>query len=484
MATVREIGVYPRVDILTEAELINVDPVDTGQMLTLEEAIFRAVDANLDVMAKNKFVLAGEENIAIARSPLLPQLDLFGQGQMIDKDRAETSFGSQPEKMVTAKLSGTQLIYSEPAWANLSIQNSVQLSREAELNQLELDIMLDAATAFFDVLRVINIENIEKENLKITKSNLEMARVRESVGSAGPAEVYRWETQLAQNRNSVIQVIAGRNLARINLNRILHRKLNDQYIVIKGNTYTEELSKKDNVFKKYLSDVRTFDILPDFLVKEGLANSPELRALQNAIYAQERALTSASNSFWAPTLALQADYTSILKRAGAGSEKISFIPGTSPADDKFWNVALNLSFPIFHGTERFAVRRQSSEELDQLRFEHASVAEKLEQQIRSRIYVVGAAFAAIEQTRLASEAANKSLKVVQDSYAQGMVSILDLLDAQNQALVSGELASNAIYDFIIEMMTAERALGKFYLQMSDEDIEGLSNRLEAYLSEN
>jgi outer membrane protein TolC len=94
--------------------------------------------------------------------------------------------------------------------------------------------------------------------------------------------------------------------------------------------------------------------------------------------------------------------------------------------------------------------------------------------------VVGAAFAAIEQTRLASEAANKSLKVVQDSYAQGMVSILDLLDAQNQALVSGELASNAIYDFIIEMMTAERALGKFYLQMSDEDIEGLSNRLEAY----
>jgi outer membrane protein TolC len=483
MATVRQIGIYPKVDILTEAELINADPVDRGQILTLEEAIFSAVDANLDVQAKNKFVSAGEENIAIARSPLLPQLDLYGQGLMIDKDRAEASFGSQPEKMVTATLSGTQLIYSEPAWANLSIQNSVQLSREAELNQLELDIMLDAATAFFDVLRVLNIENIEKENLKITKSNLEMARVRESVGSAGPAEVYRWETQLAQNRNTVIQIIASRNLTRINLNRILHRKLNDQYVVLEGNLYTEELNRKENVFKRYLSDVRTFDILPDFLVKEGLANSPELRALQNAIYAQERALTSANNSFWAPTLALQADYTSILKRAGAGSERISFIPGVDPPDDKFWNVALNFSFPIFHGTERFAVKRQSSEELDRLQFEYESVAEKLEQLIRSRLYVVGAAFAAIEQTRLASEAANKSLSVVQDSYAQGMVSILNLLDAQNQALVSGELASNAIFDFIIELMTMERALGKFYLQMSDEDIEGLRDRLEAYLNE-
>jgi outer membrane protein TolC len=310
-----------------------------------------------------------------------------------------------------------------------------------------------------------------------------MARVRESVGSAEPSEVYRWESQLAQNRNTVIQVIAARNIARINLNRILHRKLDEQYVILENNVYTDELSKDENIFIKYLTDIRTFDILPDFLVQEGLANSPELNALQNVIYAQERALTSATNSFWAPTLALQADYTSILKRAGAGSEQLSFIPGISIPDDKLWNVALNLSFPIFHGTERFAIRRQSSEELDRLRFEYESLAEKLEQLIRSRLYVVGASFAAIEQTRLAAEAANKSLEVVQDGYAQGMVSILDLLDAQNQALVSAELASNAVFDFITEMMTTERALGKFYLQMSDDEIEGLRNRLEAYLSE-
>ena len=190
-------------------------------------------------------------------------------------------------------------------------------------------------------------------------------------------------------------------------------------------------------------------------------------ALQNAIIAQERALTSATNSFWAPTLALQADYTNILSRSGAGSEKISLIPNFSPADDTFWTVALNFSFPIFHGTERFAIRRQSSEELEQLRLEYDSVAEKIEQQIRSRVYIVGASFAAIAHTNLASEAANKSLRVVQDGYAQGMVSILDLLDAQNMALVSGELASNAVFDFIIELMTAERAMGMLYFQMSD-----------------
>ena len=463
--------------------MLNQDQVGTGQILNLEEAIFGAVDANLDVMAKNKFVSAGSENIGIARAPLLPQIDLFGQGIMIDKDRAETSFGSQPEKMITGTLSATQLIYSEPLWANLSIQNSIQLTREAELSQLELDIMLDAATAFFDILRAINIETIEKENLKRTKSNLEMARVRESVGSAGPAEVYRWESQLAQNRNTVIQVIAARNIARINLNRILHRSLDQQYIVLEKNIYTDELNQNDNIFKEYLSDLKTFDILPDFLIQEGLANSPELRALKNAMQAQERARTSATNSFWAPTLAFQADYTSILKRSGAGSERISFIPNTNPPDDKFWNLALNITFPLFTGAERFAQRRQATEELARLQLEYDSLAEKLEQLIRSRIFVTGASFAAIEQTKLASEAAEKSLKVVQDSYAQGAATILDLLDAQNTALVSSELASNAIYDFIKELITTERALGKLYLQMSDEEKEDLRNRLEVYLRE-
>ncbi len=482
MQTAREINAYPKVDVLTEAELINQDQDELGMVLALEDAINTAIKSNLDISARKKYVLAGSENIGIARSPLLPQLDILGQGLIIDEDRAQSSFGSQPEKMVTGTLSATQLIYSEPVWANLSIQNSFQDVREDEYNQTELDLLLEAATAFFDVLRIQNIENIEKENLKRTKSNLEMARVREAAGSAGPAEVYRWESQLAQNRNVVIQVLASKNVARINLNRILNRKLDQSHLFNEHNLYTDELAKDNNVFKRYLSNLKTFDILPDFLVKEGMANSPELSALQNAINARDRALTSATNSFWAPTLAVQADYTNVFFRSGAGSEYQSFFPNQIQPDDQFWSVALNFSFPLFHGAERFAQRRQSNDELDQLQIEYNSVAQKIEQQIRSRIYIVGAAFAAIEQTRLASEAANKSLNVVQDSYAQGLVSILDLLDAQNTALIADELAATAVFDFILELMATERALGKFYLKMSDEEIEALQGRLEVYLA--
>ena len=212
METARSINIFPRVAVLTEAELINEEESGSGQSLQLEEAILEAVKSNLDIMAKKSFVSAGSENIPISRSELLPQLNISALGLLIDKDRAESSFGTQPEQTITGTLEATQLIYSEPVWANFSIQKSIQQTKLSEFEQLEYDIMLASASAFLNVLRAKIFERIQKENLRRTKSNLEMAIVRESIGTAGPAEVYRWQSELANNRNSVIRVLVKKIL--------------------------------------------------------------------------------------------------------------------------------------------------------------------------------------------------------------------------------------------------------------------------------
>ena len=152
-------------------------------------------------------------------------------------------------------------------------------------------------------------------------------------------------------------------------------------------------------------------------------------------------------------------------------------------DDHNWNIALSLSFPLFDGTEKYALKRQAQETLEEIQIQYESIAEKVEQQIRSLLYRVGASFAAIRELRLSAEAAAKSLKVVQDAYALGAVSIIDLLDAQNAALVSEQLASNSVYDFIIDLMSLERSTGKFYLQLSDEEARDFLLRLENFYTE-
>jgi outer membrane protein len=477
MKTAREINVYPIWSVLTEADQIGDEETETGRALDLNAAVNEAVKVNLDILAQKRNLSANAENIGIARANLLPQFNISATGLMIDKDRAEASFGSQPERTITGAITATQLIYSEAAWANLSIQNSLQKVREFEFKQFKLDISLSAAEAFLNVLRAKTFERIKKQNLKRTKSNLEVARVRESVGSAGPAEVYRWESELATNRNSVIQTIAQSNLARIALNTILHRNLEEQFVCIEENVYSENLMQSQNTLPKYLGNPYAFGIFKDFMVKEGLKNSPELASLNSAIEAQQRALASAKNSYWAPTLALQAEYSSLFSKGGAGS---TF---DTQYDDENWNVALNLSFPLFSGGSKYADRRKASEELEQMQIQYEAIAEKIEQRIRSSLYIVGATFASIRELTLSAEAAAKSLKVVQDAYARGAVSILDLLDAQNAALVSQELAENAVFDFTIDLMAVERAAGKFYLQLSEEEAQQYLQRLEAFYVE-
>ena len=84
--------------------------------------------------------------------------------------------------------------------------------------------------------------------------------------------------------------------------------------------------------------------------------------------------------------------------------------------------------------------------------------------------------------RLAAEASGKNLELVVDSYSLGAISIIELLDAQNAALVSEEAASNAVYDFLIDLMQVQRAIGKFDIFQTDQDRDAFYDRLDAYFS--
>jgi outer membrane protein TolC len=253
--------------------------------------------------------------------------------------------------------------------------------------------------------------------------------------------------------------------------------LEEQFVYIEKNVYSESLLNSTSILSRYLGNPYAFGIFKDFMVQEGLKNSPELASLRSAIQAQERGLTSATNKYWLPTFALQAKYSKLFSKDGVGSN----IPLSY--DDEDLSLALNLSFPLFDGGSKYAERRKAREELDLLQLKYRSIAEKIEQEIRSSLYNVGASFAAINELTLAAEAAGKSLNVVQDAYTRGAVSILDLLDAQNSALVSEELAENAVYNFTIDFMSTERAVGAFYLQLSDEEAKAYLKRLQDFYTE-
>ena len=463
MATARAIGVSPSWAVVTEAELIQQTREDITRKLHLYAAVQEAIAVNLELAAKDRFVAAQAQNIADARAHLLPQVGLFGGAMMIDEDRAKGSMGQQPERTLSGSVSATQVLYSEAAWANLSIQKKLQTGREEERRQLRLDITQAAATAYLNLLRAQTFERIQTENLKRTRANLELARVREVVGTAGPAEVYRWESQIASNRKAVIEANSRRNLAEMELNRLLHRPLEESFLTEEPGLDAPTLMSTEGVYYRYLGDKRSFRIFRAFLAQEGLTASPELTQLDAMIAVQERGLHSANRGFWTPILAAWGELSHTFSREGAGSQPL---PGM---DDTNWSLGLSASFPLFEGGSKFAARRRALEILAQLRLERQALAERIEQRVRSAAHTVGASYAGIGQTLEAAEAAEKSLDVVREAYSRGMVSVVDLLDAQNAALLADLGAADAFYTFLIDLVATVRSIGQFYFTNDERD---------------
>jgi outer membrane protein TolC len=429
-------------------------------------------------------VSSGEQDVKQARSQLLPQIDLLGTGVVIDKDRAEASFGSQAQRTLSGSVTATQILYSEPAWANLSIQKSLQKSRESDFEQLRLDITLAASTVYLNVLRAKTFQRIQRDNLKRIRTNLEIARVREAIGMAGPAEVYRWESALATGQKAAMDINTQRMLAEIELNRLLHRPLEEPFITLEVGMNDLALYTNEEVLK-LTTNIRSMEIFRKFMVEEGLNSSPELASLNAAIETQERILRSASNRLWLPTFALQGEVSHIFAKGGAGSSS-SRDPASSflfpEMNNTSWNIGLSLFFPLFKGGEKLVVRTKAQKELESLNFQKQAITERIEQRILSAIFLTGASYVSIEQARNAAEAANKSLEIVQNAYSQGTVSILSLLDAQNAAFNAEQEAANAMYDFMLDMLEMERATGRFEFFMSKDERQAYLERMRAFFS--
>ncbi|MDH3672004.1 MAG: TolC family protein [Gammaproteobacteria bacterium] len=473
MATARAIGFSPSFQAMRKAELL-FEEEDGGPQLSLASAVREAVEANLDIRVAEKNVAAGKQDIKAARSALFPQFDLLADSVQVDDDRASAIPGLS-EKTTTGSVALSQVIYSERTFANVAIQRYLQQSREFDRDQVRLDIVLEAANAYLDVLRAKTNERIAKDNVELSRENLELAKLRRQIGTAGPAEVFRWESEIATDRLELVQAEAQRGVAEIALNQLLHRPLAQPFTTKETRLDDPMLITSQQSLIDLIDDPRAFGTFSNFMVEQGLAASPEVSEIEAAIDAQERTLDSTKNAFWQPRLSLAADQTEVVSRSGEGDTGIGFSP-----DDSETTISLQLSLPLYTGGARRADRTQAAEELSGLRLQRQSTREIVEQRIRSALQTARASYASIQLSRDAANAARKTFELVQDSYGRGVVSILALLDAQNASIVADQAADNAVYDFLKELMEVERAIARFDFFQTPETQAEWFRRLKEY----
>lgn len=425
-----------------------------------------------------------------ANAPLLPTFELSATGSTIDADRAEAAMGSAPQHAGSVKLAATQLVYNDGAWANRTIQGHLQRQREAERDQTALDVAHDAAKAYLDVLRARTAARIQRDNLRVTRSNLSTARTRARIGAGRQVDIARWEAQIANDQQSVIAAEVQVDMALAVLNQALGRPLEAPAALDEAVFANPDMLTARPEVVTRLDNPRGFATFRRFMAREAVRRSPEIAQLDAALAAAERG-ASAARRTWLPTVALQAEVSHRFYAGGEGTEGLSLEPDPAAlamldpqtlmalgalteslsfpeADDTNWFVGLAVSLDLYDGGERYAAIGEADAQLAQLRRQREALVERIEQRVLLAVHAMGAAYPRIELAQESANAARKSLEASMDAYRRGVVDEVSLLDVQRTARAADDLAANAVFDFMAELMGVHRAVGAFFFLEAPE----------------
>jgi outer membrane protein TolC len=476
MSTARKIHFFPKFKHLFVANFVK-DEADVTNTYSLSEIMSMAIDNNVSIKVSNKELELTMQDIAEAKTRLMPTVELSATGTQINDERAST-FSGQAETTLSGAATLQQLLYSEEAIAAIKINRHLSAAKKYSREQEVLKVMLDVYTAYFNMLSAKSYLSIQDENLSVSKKNLDLAKIRVSLGSSNKADVYRWESEVANAMQSVVEANIAVFTRKLQLNSMLDNKLDEDFEV-------EDVDIDDKMFNELkrtelyelISDPVNTEILIGFLITEAKKTHPAKRELLENIKAVDRQHKMNRRMFYTPTLALQGQYSSIFHRAGKGSEDPDPSSGFAiERSDNNWNVGVSVTYPLFAGKLRKVKYNKTKIQTEQLEYSRRNLDNNLELSITTNIMQLISALTNTDFSYTSADNAKKNFELVQDSYKQGVVSIVDLIDAQKASLQAKLSYSISIYDLIIAYYKLEYSIGSFSSYLLPEDRRAMDKR--------
>lgn len=477
MATAAKIKHYPSWEMMAEATLLKVDEVETDNKWTLRTAIIEALQNNLQLSIAKKDPLIAEKDVALAKAEYLPNLDLSSSFAIIDEATTFSTQGTRGRLSWLASGSLTQLVFSEPAIANIAIQKLLLKGQEAALAQTQLDVILDVSGAYLNVLQAKSNVRIQNENVNVTKRNLDISRAKLAVGYSGATDINRWESELALANINLNNAQAGLRQVKFNFNQLLNRPIDEDFqledIHIDDNEVLYVMEPRMGSMVNNPGDLKLF---ADFMVQEAFQQLPEIQQIDRTISAQNRQMLSQKRAFALPSVAVSAGMDYLI-------DTWNYPEGLTPIDAKnTWNIGLGLQYPLFQGGKRKINVDQTKLVVLQLEDQKQNLLNQLELLIRANLETVGASYSGTVLSQEASDAADKNFEIILDSYSQGLVNVTTLIDAQNAALQTELTAVNAVYQLIADFLSLERSVGNYYFLDEQGERDDFFQRLSTFIS--
>ncbi|HOX21963.1 MAG TPA: TolC family protein [Elusimicrobiales bacterium] len=405
---------------------------------TLEQCLMRAMEVNPSMQSSREGLTAAKGQNQMALSEFVPRVNW--STVYINNDK--TSLGSlaasipglrpsmSSKDYYLSSLSADQTLFS---WRMSPLRRTMKANTKLaalKLAAAENDTVLNVKKAFYTSLYAKQLLIISQAAEAVAKENLETSQALYKEGKVSTFDVSRASVR---HVNAKTATISARNTLTVSLEALrvlLSLPVSDTFD-IEGD----------------FPDIRKETLLSDE-INSALAHRPELGQAKAAEDLQTSAKELAKAGFL-PTVFAGFTYS---------WEGIDLAPG-SGNDYKSWTAKAGISIPIFDGM--FSIGRFKSQKagLAQAKEQSRAAADGVIMEVRQYYYSLASSRESLQAQKENVETAAENLRIAQERYKLGLLSLLDLKDAELSNIEARTQQVKALYDYNIAFTSLARATG-------------------------
>ena len=414
---------------------------------TLESALVAAYQNNPSLNSQRAAVRAADEGVPAALSGYRPKVSINASGGEQSLSSTSKTSGivpGTPTSYLTqsgydapfgAGATITQTLFNGFQTANRTRQAESQVfSARATLRNAEQQVLLNAATAYMNLLRDSAILDLQRRNVEVLQEQLRQTRDRFNVGEVTRTDVAQAESSLAAGRSQVLSAEATYTASRATYRQVIGV---DPGRLAPG-------TPVDRFSPHQLAAA----------IALGSATHPSVTTAQYNADVAEQQVKVAEGALY-PTVSLQ------------GSFQQNFMSASSLNTYQSYNASVlgQLSVPIYQGGAEYAAIRQAKETLGQKRIDLDTARDQVRQTIVQSWGQLEAGKANIEATQAQVTSSEIALNGVREEARVGQRTTLDVLNAQ-QVLVNARVALvTAQHDRVVASYTLLAAVGRLSPQV-------------------
>lgn len=403
---------------------------------TLKEALVAAYASNPQLMAQRAALRATDEGVSQAKSGFLPELSASW-------DYSDTKRDITPDSGATVKSpsdrDGYTLTARQSLFRGFQDKNNVRQAKSsvragrAQLQSVEQQILLQAVTAYMNVVRDESVVDLRQNNIKVLERQMQASQDRFRVGEVTRTDVAQSEARLENAKSALLSAEAALATSRAQYRRVV------------GSTPAS------------LDTPSMKPQLPanlDAAIEIAMEESP---GVKSARYNEEAARHSINTAKGALLPSVNAELThSNIDSTGINSATLS----QNASNTKSTTFGVRVSVPLYSGGSRYSNVRRAK----QIRSQRMMEIHQAERVAQENVFVAWdgyrAAVGQISSTKAAVRANEIALDGVKQEAYVGSRTTLDVLNAEQELLNSRVSLVRAQRDEFVAAYSLISATGK------------------------